>query len=90
MGGIGLSVRFDQAKHGVAPGNRWLRRDGDGLRDVVRSVRGEGKAAGADNAANCGNSEEPSSRRIYGRVCGWRVYTRSAWVIGFSVLYGSG
>jgi hypothetical protein len=31
-----------------------------------------GKAAGASDACEGGNSEEPSSRRIYGRVCGWR------------------
>src|SRR5882724_9956611 len=70
---ISLSVRFDQAKHRVVPGNRCRRRDCDGFRDVVRRGCGEGETASADHAADCSNGQESAPGRIYGRVCGWRA-----------------
>ncbi len=58
-----FSVGFDQTKHRVVPGNRWRRRDGHGLGDVVRRHRGSGKTANANNAANCSHGKETPPRR---------------------------
>ena len=44
-----------------------------------------GKGSGADGACDGTNSEEPPPRRIYGRVYGWMLCTRSAWIMGFDI-----
>jgi hypothetical protein len=70
---VSFSVGFDQAEHRVlrdrSSGSRRRQRDGDGLRDVARRHRSSGKTAGANDAADCSDGKELSSRRIYGRSC---------------------
>jgi len=57
---VSFFVGFDQAKHRIRPA---VPGHGDGHGNVVRRHRDSSKTAGANNAADGGNSEEPAPRR---------------------------